>query len=225
MLRILTKPTSKLYIDPAEVFSRLGASTGEEDAIARLVGRASSILTGQLRFDPWYQELEEGFDSEDSTSLNLSGRPFASLVSVLGPGLDPLVEDEDFAVRYTGRDSGEAYLFRRDSWERVYSPAPAADWVVTYWAGWWLPLMSGTRPDEVDPLPDDLAEAAWIVCQDRYGADGYNPVVKSMSKAGAHVEYRDRATSLRGVGTTPTQLQALPPEAQMIVDRYAPIGI
>lgn len=214
MLRVVTAPTSTLLLDPVEVRERLGLPEGEATAVERLVRRVSAIVAGQLRFEPWYQRLEERFDGDLGTDLTLSGRPFVRVVSVFARGDDEdlAVEGEDFDVRRTGRRSGEAYIHRPDGWEIISGDALAAAWTVNYWSGWWLPGMSGSKPADVLALPEDLAEAAWIVCQDRRAADKINPVISSMGKGSARIEFRRRAPG-----------QVLPDEAEAILCRYAPV--
>lgn len=222
MLRVLTPPTSTLLLDPAEVLARLGAGVDDTAAVTRLVRRASAIIARQLRFDPWYQELEETFDGACDTDLNLTGRPFVRLVSIASGTDDPLIVDEDFAIRRPGRPSGEVHLFRRDTWQLLpVLGDPAPDWTVRYFSGWWLPAMSDgevVQPADVLTLPDDIAEAAWLVCNERWASDGNDPTIASEAKGGIRIDYRTK-------GTVAGEQRIIPAEASAILEPYLPLGM
>lgn len=209
-MRIITPPTSTLLLDPEEVLERLKLPESETAAIERLVKRVSAIVAGELKFQPWYQRVEQDFDSEcGGVSLNLTGRPFVRLESIAAGEDDPLVEGEDFAIRLTGRLSGEAWLHRPEGWDVFPGFDVAPDWTANYWHGWWLPKMTGEKPADVATLPEDLAEATYIVCRDRRVSDGVNPAIASMGKGSARIEFRRQGL--------------IPSEAADILLKYIPI--
>jgi len=217
VIKTLTPATSTYLMDPAEAISRLGivSESSEASAATRLVERCSAVLAGELGFNPWYRELEERFEGCLSHDLDLSARPFTLLVSVQASNdEEPLVEDTDFRVIPSDRDSGEVRLWRPCGWSAPFSAGWAAQWVVQYWAGWWAPGATGDRPDDAISLPLDIQEACWSMVAWRWSSDAADPTIKSESKGGIRLEYNSLSPG-----------QVLTPDAMGIVQRYRPIAM
>lgn len=217
-LTVTTPATSRILIQGAELLERLSLASGDTAKAARLAARASAEVIRVLGFELGYQTVSQEFFGETGDSLDLSARPFVALVSVLDSAGTALVAGTDFQLRRTGRASGEAYLYRPDTWA-TYEPAGVVtEWTVNYRAGWWLPEMSGAAPVGVQLLPGDLTEAAFVVARDLYGTESTAAGIESMSKGDSKVVFR--ATG----GEKAPRQNGIPAEAFDLIAPFRPIA-
>lgn len=214
-LEVVTAPTSKLLLDPAATTARLKRPVGEQATVQQVIAGVSQFVAGQITYDPWYQELILRFDAEDldGPPLDLVG-PFVRLVSLVIPGDEPeaLVVGEDFAVRRAGDAAGSALLRRSNGWRAyAWSSGDGYQLEARYFAGWWLPGMTGTKPADVLTLPEDLAEAAFRLVQLRHSGERVNPSIRTAKKGSVEVEFWGGAAA-----------GGLPADVEAVFARYRP---
>ena len=136
-------------------------------------------------------------------SLQLSRWPVGAIASVVEDGA-PLVEGTDYSVDY---DLGRLSRLDLEGLPRRWT---AAQLVVTYQAGYWLPGSTGTRPAQAQDLPADLQDAVGRMVFVRLAERKRDPLLKS--------EYVD------GVGRrefiVPSVDGNLSPDVSDILDNY-----
>lgn len=192
---------------------------GKSDSITmtRLLNVSYSVICKRLGYDLASQEYIESFWSVEEEDLILAPRPVTSLTgdgvwSPNGDTKDILIVDEDFILD----NSDFCYIKRKMGWLTGFNSPwvqlqqfvdnQAPDWQVQFKAGYWLPMMTGIKPDEIDEIPADIQECVGIIAKNTVSSlpEG----LKSFSKAGA------RVSMAQGLG-------AIPSVAESILQNYA----
>lgn len=208
----IIEPTTAIpaALDDAETFARLGSPAGREADVLRVLREATAIFEQLAGVPLWYRKYRERPAPTDSRTLYLTAYPLASVTLVQDQSETEVLAGPD-ADNYATRRPDNA-IFRRNTWSMstgwglgggdFYRPIngrwlPRAanfrttdDWLVEYYAGWYLPSMPIEDPD---PLPEgaqrleierpdiagaiyDLTEALWI--NETSPASSKDPAIK-----------------------------------------------
>lgn len=200
-----TDPSSDLLLDPADLVARLKVSA---DDAQRLAEEASAEVSGFFGHPLAYRAWEETFDASTETGapglpLYLTARPVVAVAEILDGGGSTIPADSYRVEPSAARISTPAAYQRSIlvNWG-LGGGAPAA-WTIGYTAGWWLPLMSGTRPAGVPLLDASIARWAFSIARELQAQDGQRGKFASFEVRGVKGTLRDPKAGESGYTVDP----------------------
>lgn len=202
MLTVTTAATVTRLADPAQVKTELGITdTSQDTYIGTLVDQASAALTSFCNRVFAQETVQETLRAQArevpvrDEPILLSRAPVVSIASVAADGAT-LDGNTDFEC-----DLAQGTLYRLDG-NGEWAPWCARKVVVSYTAGFLLPLATGTGT----ALPADIERACALLAVAMYLAKGRDPSVASESVAGVGSQNYAGTQAVSGL---PPQIEAL----------------